>query len=299
MSNRENIAVIHVAKYLDGYDRLCNHNCIFCMERMEPGASSEKLPSLFEIESAILQYKKKHGEITKLYIAGGEPTLRRDFSDIMKLAYNYCDNLVLSTSCDYKDINNIVNLIGKLGIKNVATSIHGSTSQLHDKLTGIDGSLCNTLTTIRELLSRGINVTINSVICAFNIQDMPQIAQMFLKNGISISKLTFTHYIHHGNAYYNDELKFNVDKYKNVLSEVIDSCNCVPYEITFRDFPICIDERIFSHQEIIERINIISLKTDKMVAISEKAPVLVKEKCYKCRFFDSCPKYLMANYMED
>ena len=56
MSNRENVAVIHVAKYLDGYDRLCDHNCIFCMERMEPGHSNESLPALSDIKSAILKY---------------------------------------------------------------------------------------------------------------------------------------------------------------------------------------------------------------------------------------------------
>lgn len=298
MSSRENVAVIHVAKYLDGYDRLCDHNCIFCMERMEPGDSNESLPALSDIKSAILQYIAEYGEITKLYIAGGEPTLRKDFSDIVRLAQDYCDSIVLSTCCDYKDSYRTINMIFNLGIKSVATSIHGSTNEVHDRLTGVQGSLDNTLGAIRQLSDRGVKVTINSVVCALNIDDMPQIVQMFSKNGIPIDKLTFTHYIHHGNAYYHDELKFKVDEYKNVLSEAINSCDSAPYEITFRDFPLCLEERLAEHQEVVEEINIICLNTKEMIAIGEKAPALLKEKCHHCSLVGECPKYLMSNYTE-
>lgn len=189
-------------------------------------------------------------------------------------------------------------MICDLGIESVATSIHGSTNEVHDRLTGIQGSLNNTLGAIRQLSDRGVKVTINSVVCSMNINDMPQIAQIFSKNGIPIDKLTFTHYIHHGNAYYYDELKFKVDEYKNVLSKAINSCDNAPYEITFRDFPLCLEERLVEHQEVVEEINIINVNTKERIAISEKAPVLLKEKCYQCSLMDKCPKYLMANYME-
>lgn len=298
MSDRDNVAVLHVAKYLDGYDRLCDHNCIFCMERMEPGGSDESLPTLSDIKSAILQYIAEYGEITKLYIAGGEPTLRKDFADIIKLVQDYCDNIILSTCCDYKDCDEVVNTICKLGIKNVATSIHGSTEEIHDRLTGIQESWQNSIDAIRKLSDRGITVTVNSVVCALNITDVPRIAHMFCKNRIPIDKLTFTHYIHHGNAYYHDELKFNVDEYKHVLSESIDNCDSVPYEITYRDFPLCLDERIAEHQEVVEQINIICLNTEETIAIGEKAPVLLKEECHQCSMVNECPKYLMANYTE-
>lgn len=298
MNSTENVAVIHIAKYLDGYDRLCDHNCIFCMERMEPGDSNESLPALSKIKLAILQYIAEYGEITKLYIAGGEPTLRKDFFEIVKLAQNYCNSIVLSTCCDYKDAYRTINMICDLGIKSVTTSIHGSTNEIHDSLTGVQGSFDNTLGAIRQLLNNNIKVAINSVVCSININDMPQIALMFSKNKISIDKLTFTHYIHHGNAYYHDELKFNGNEYKKVLSQTINNCDSVPYEITFRDFPLCLEERLAEHQEIVEHINIICLNTKEMIATSEKAPVLFKEKCYQCSLVDKCPKYLMANYTE-
>lgn len=299
MSDRENIAVLHVAKYLDGYDRLCDHNCIFCMERMEPGDSNEVLPTLSEIKSAILQYIDRYGKITKLYIAGGEPTLREDFADIVKLTQEFCNNIILSTCCDYRNMQQTVEKICRLGIKRVATSIHGSTSEIHDELTGIKGSFINTLETIKRLTDNGVSVTVNSVICAFNIADMPKISCLFAKRGIPIEKLTFTHYFHHGNAYYHDELKFNVDDYAIVLSESLNKFGILSYEITYRDFPLCLDKRLVDHQEVVEDINIICLNTDEMIAIGEKSPSLHKEKCHSCIMENECPKYLMANYTED
>lgn len=299
MSGRENIAVIHVAKYIDGYDRLCNHNCVFCMERMEPGDSNEILPTLHDIKMAISRYTDQYGEITKLYIAGGEPTLREDFSDIVRLLQEYCNDIVLSTCCDYKDTSKIADMISELGIKHVATSIHGSTSEIHDWLTGIEGSFTNTLETIKLLSDKGVRVTVNSVMCAFNIEDMPNISSLFSEKGISIDRLTHTHYFHHGNAYYHNELKFNVDDYADVLSESLNKCGELAYEITYRDFPLCLDKRLAEHQEVVESINIICLNTDDMIAIGEKSPSLQKEKCHCCNYLDECPKYLMANYTED
>lgn len=299
MSGKENIAVLHVAKYLDGYDRLCDHNCIFCMERMEPGDSNKSLPTLSEIKSAILQYINQYGKITKMYIAGGEPTLREDLADIVKMTQEFCDNIVLSTCCDYRNMQQTVKEICQLGIKRVATSIHGSTSGIHDKLTGVKGSFINTLETIKLLADNGVSITVNSVMCAFNISDMPRISCLFEKKGIPIEKLTFTHYFHHGNAFYHDELKFNVDDYAIVISDTLNRSITFSYEITFRDFPLCLDKRLVDHQEVVEDINIICLNTDEMIAIGEKTPSLQKEKCHSCIMKNECPKYLMANYAEE
>ena len=59
MAEFGNTVVIHVAKYLDGNDRLCHHDCLFCMERMEPGNSNEFLPTIQEIDKALLNYSDR------------------------------------------------------------------------------------------------------------------------------------------------------------------------------------------------------------------------------------------------
>lgn len=291
--------VIHVAKYLDGNDRLCHHDCLFCMERMEPGGSNELLPTITEIDNALLNYSANRNRISKIYIAGGEPTLRTDFDEIVRIVKRYCDNVVLSTSCDYENQDRMIKKIRTLGIKQVATSIHSSLPSIHDKLTGIEGSFKRTISSIKKLIDIGISVTINSVINAYNVTEMQDIVEYFWLKQLNIEKLTLTHYMNHGNAYYHKDLKFDVDEYSKEIGVAISSISNVNYDVTFRDFPICVDSRLQWHMEDVESIDIIDLDAEFLEVVGEKAPTFTKEKCCHCDLFDKCPHYLMANYGEE
>ena len=293
-----NIVVIHVAKYLDGNDRLCNHNCLFCMERMNPDCSNEILPSTIEVENALKKYLSFNDGISCIYVAGGEPTLRLDFDEIIKIANKYCDSIILSTCCDFQNSEFMINKINELGIKRVATSIHSCSPRLHDWLTGSVDSFKRTILNIKKLLELGISVTINSVINRFNIGEIEEIVRSFDKLHIGISKLTLTHYIHHGNAYYHNELKFNIDQYRDNIDKAIKAVGEVNYPVTFRDFPFCIDNRLAFLKENVENVEIIGFDSSS-TTISEKAPSYIKDKCFQCVWYNECPKYLKANYGEE
>lgn len=298
MKDCDSVAVIHVAKYLDGNDRLCCHNCLFCMEQMEPGCSSEQLPSMKNIDTAITRYREINGKISKLYIAGGEPTLRDDFSELIELVKPYCQNLVLSTNCDYFNEDKTIQKILDSGIRNVSTSVHGALSATHDYLTGKAGSFYNTMSAMKKLMVEGVAVTVNVVVNALNVREMPEIVSMFQKKNLGIKKLTFTHYIHHGNAYYHKDLWFNVDNCTSIIAESVKAAHYVNYEVTFRDFPLCLNSFLVAHQEVVKDINIIGLHPKSMDVRREKAPSFVRDKCWGCPLFDACPKYLAANYGE-
>lgn len=289
---------IHVAKYLDGNDRLCHHDCLFCMERMEPGDSNELLPTIQEIDNALLNYSTSRNGISKIYIAGGEPTLRKDFTEIVKTVKKYCDNIVLSTSCDYDDPDEMINAIQMLGIRQIATSVHSNLPSTHDKLTGIEGSFEKTMYAIRRFNEVGIAVTVNAVVNALNVKEMKDIVKCFSLKKMKIEKLTLTHYMNHGNAYYHKELRFDVDECSLDVGAAISCIPDVEYEVTFRDFPICIDPRLEGCMENVENIDIIDLNVSTMGVVGEKAPAFTKEKCHCCNWFDECPHYLMANYGE-
>lgn len=291
--------VVHVAKYLDGNDRLCHHDCLFCMERMEPGDSNELLPAIQDIDNALSTYTIGRNKINKIYIAGGEPTLRKDFEELVQTVRTYCSNMVLSTSCDFENPDEMIKVIGLLGIKNVATSIHSHLPSVHDRLTGMKGSYERTISSIRKLIDAGVSVTVNSVINAYNIYEMQDIVECFHLKKLRIDKLTLTHYMNHGNAFYHKELRFNVDECAESIGRAITSIANVDYAVTFRDFPICLDSRLECFLENVECIDIINLNSDTLDVVGEKAPAFTKEKCVHCDWFDKCPHYLMANYGEE
>lgn len=291
--------VVHVAKYLDGNDRLCHHDCLFCMERMEPGGSNELLPAIQDIDNALSTYTIGRNKINKIYIAGGEPTLRKDFEELVQTVRTYCSNMVLSTSCDFENPDEMIKVIGLLGIKNVATSIHSHLPSVHDRLTGMKGSYERTISSIRKLIDAGVSVTVNSVINAYNIYEMQDIVECFHLKKLRIDKLTLTHYMNHGNAFYHKELRFNVDECAESIGRAITSIANVDYAVTFRDFPICLDSRLECFLENVECIDIINLNPDTLDVVGEKAPAFTKEKCVYCDWFDKCSHYLMANYGEE
>ena len=298
MKDWGSVAVINAAKYLDDKDRLCFHNCLFCMEQMEPGCSSEQLPSLENIDTAINHYRETHGEISKLYIAGGEPTLRKDFSELIELVKQYCQTIILSTNCDYPTEDETIQKILDAGIKNIATSVHGALSTTHDYLTCKAGSFFQTMSAMEKLILEGMDVTVNTVVNAFNVHEMSDIVLMFQKKKLGIKKLTLTHYMHHGNAYYHNNLWFNVDDCTDVLAESINASHYVSYKVAFRDFPLCLNRFLATHQEVVKHINIIGFHPKNMYIKGEKAPSFIKDKCWGCTLFDACPKYLTANYRE-
>ena len=209
------IAVIHIGKYIDGLDRICNHDCIFCMERMEHGLSNNILPSVNEIKYALDRFTKVYGNINKLYLAGGEPTLRNDIYDIIKMAKFYASNIVLSTNCDYEDYKTI-DYIENSGIREIATSLHGHNGYIHDYITQSAGSFERTVDCIDMFKKKNIAINLNCVFCSVNIEHMPRMVN-FIKDISPLNKVTFTHFIFHGNAYYNKKLLFEIDKKTEIV----------------------------------------------------------------------------------
>ena len=281
---------------MNGLDRLCNHNCLFCIEKIELDHNSEVLPTLDDVKNEIDKYYSIYKSIDCIYIAGGEPTLNPQFEDIIKYLKSICSNMVLSTNCDYENPDKIIHVLEEYNINSISTSIHGSNSISHDGLTLSNGSFGRTVNTITQMIEKGFSVSINSVICSKNILDMPMILNLF--SSIPIKKLVFTHYAHHGNAYYHKDLFFDVDKYGYIISQTIDSLNEVNFEVKFRDFPICLDTRLLNLQENVTDIHIAQKKENEYVFISEKAPFIEKPKCINCTFYSACPKYLKSNYCE-
>ena len=290
--------VVHVAKYLNNVGRWCRHNCLFCMECMNPGISDGELPSIQMIEEALLRNLDLSPMISEVYIAGGEPTLRGDLPELVGMVKKYCSNVVLSTNCDYEGNSDTIDRVIGLGFSRVVTSIHSCHGYNHDYLTGVMGSFNRTLSTIKKFLSAGIAVKVNSVITALNVDEMPNMVDMFRLCDIPIEKLTLTHYMNHGNAYYHDELKFNIDEHSETVVEAIDMAEKMDYAVSFRDFPLCLDSRLIKYREDLENMYILDLCDIDRHLSSEKAPAVVKKKCRKCLLFDKCPKYLAANYQE-
>ena len=298
MGGNMRTAVVHVGKYLDGLDRICNHNCLFCMERMEPDGSNQILPSVDRIKASLERYRRERGSLNRLYIAGGEPTMRDDLGAIFYAAKRICNSVILSTNCDFESSQWLTQLLKASEVDEVTTSVHGSHSAIHDKITGTPDSFSRTMNSIVELCEAGIKVNVNCVICKENIDDMPRILAT-IQALPGIRRLVFTHFCFRGFAFYHRDLLFSALDCKEVISKTLDMANEAGFPVLFRDFPFCVDERLTDRQERVEDVDIIFLGEQSMeISRSEGAPKLEREECRKCKHGSLCPKFLLSNYGE-
>jgi MoaA/NifB/PqqE/SkfB family radical SAM enzyme len=155
----------------------CNQLCKTCnIWKNNPVEEKKKELKLDEIERIFSQFPK----IFWLTITGGEPFLRRDLVEIVKIAYEKSKVNVLTITTNgslpdiiEKDVKEILRSCKNLTLI-VNVSVDGD-RELHDKIRGVEGSFDKAVETIEKLKkikSRRLIVGINSVISIFNVDKL-------------------------------------------------------------------------------------------------------------------------------
>ena len=132
--------VLHIAKYIDGQDRSCDHRCLFCMERMNR-ASLGKTPTAAMIYAVLSNLSRRFPSATTIYIAGGEPTQRVDLLDIVSSARKRVPSVSLSTHGDYPEPERVAKSLALAGLTSVCLSLHGNTPEMHECTRSFKGAL--------------------------------------------------------------------------------------------------------------------------------------------------------------
>lgn len=159
-------------------NRKCNLSCSFCLAEKETDELS------FEQISFILSTLKLKG-IKKARLAGGEPTLRSDFMDIVKLCINLnLETLIYTNLVDVDEA--IIEELSKLPVS-IITSIHGDES-FHDSITK-KGAYRKTYQNINKLKSYGVPVSIHTVIMNRNFNLAEDVVNDAINAGIN--KISF------------------------------------------------------------------------------------------------------------
>ena len=159
-------------------NRKCNLSCSFCLAKKETDELS------FDQISFILSTLKLKG-IKKARLAGGEPTLRSDFMDIVKLCINLnLETLIYTNLVDVDEA--IIEELSKLPVS-IITSIHGDES-FHDSITK-KGAYRKTYQNINKLKSHGVPVSIHTVIMKRNFNLAEDVVNDAINAGIN--KISF------------------------------------------------------------------------------------------------------------
>ena len=157
-----------------GYE--CNHQCICC-----PLTTYDRLHnrlSFYEIKERVALIKRQD-MVSHIVLSGGEPMLHPDFLKILEYVVDegfYITVLSNSVRCKNRDFVRKIKRIIPENKFDIITAIHSSTPSIHDRLTGVSGSLLQTLSGIDNLVEEEIPVTIKHI---FNRVSLPTLIETF------------------------------------------------------------------------------------------------------------------------
>lgn len=144
---------------------LCNLKCKHCYipEHVDPG-----LP--FVTIKNMLTQLRELGTFEIVY-TGGEIFSRKDIMDIIKLTREMHFELILFTNLTLLN-EEIVKALKALYISLISTTVFSLKEEVHDGITGINGSLKKTLKSLELLYKNNIPVEVKTILMSDNYSDL-------------------------------------------------------------------------------------------------------------------------------
>lgn len=188
--------------------KVCNQNCLFCLDKE---AQDGTIVSMTEIKKDL--QKGYDAGARRAILSGGEATIHPDFLTIVALAkkIGYTHIQVISNGLRLSDPRFFDDVV-KAGVDEMTFSIHGHTSELHDKLVGVRGAFVKAITALKNTKKYpGLIVSIDICINGLNYTYIPQMVRMFIDSGFY--EFDLLHIIPFSSAWENRKVMlFDVEK---------------------------------------------------------------------------------------
>ena len=135
-----------------------------------------------------------------LVLTGGDCLLRPDLFDLVDYAVSRGIPVCLSPSVTPLLTAGVIRRIADCGVRAVSISLDGSGAQTHDGIRGIAGHFDNTITAIRQLVTSGLTVQVNTTVMEQNVDELPAVAELLAQAGAHIWEVFFLVQVGRGTA---------------------------------------------------------------------------------------------------
>jgi len=156
----------------------CNLKCEFCSSNAIydngnfPAITEQKENSelsLEEIDKIFSDFE--YLGVFRVSIGGGEPFLRRDILDIIKLADKYSFSTIINTNAMLIN-DKIASELEKSKIDQIAISLDSCDSAIHNKMRGVSDAFDKALRGLKTMLKYNINITALLTLTSYNIDSV-------------------------------------------------------------------------------------------------------------------------------
>lgn len=157
----------------------CNHRCVHCYNywRNETG-DTQKQPENAQHITKSAADELVANKVFHVTLTGGEPlaALKASFSQIVQIRDAGIDLSINSNLALLSD--EILDMLLRLGIRSVLTSLMASEAKLNDELAGHAGAYSKTINGIERAVNAGLKVIINTVVTKRNAMHVKMLGML-------------------------------------------------------------------------------------------------------------------------
>lgn len=223
----------------------CNLRCAHCCFAGQEYKSDKDIDSK---RAAELANELVDADILKVMLTGGEPFLRKDIFDIIKILKSR--NIIIQITSNGTLITeavtyNLENLFNP-NYDYVQISLDGGYAATHDETRG-KGCFDKTIAGIKLLVKHNINVTINCVVTVKNLSEMKTLYK--LASDLGVKKVTYTRVFNNDNLLPDDNVLF-----KETTELLKQETKDVPIELRLFTVPELAACKTFNSSTVTNRI---------------------------------------------
>jgi radical SAM protein len=126
-----------------------------------------------------------------LVLTGGDCLLRPDLFDLTWHATSLGVPVCLSPSVTPLLDAGLISRIAASGVKAVSVSLDGASAGTHDGVRGIPGHFGATTAVIRDLVSAGVKVQVNTTVMTSNVAELADVAALLVSTGAQMWEVFF------------------------------------------------------------------------------------------------------------
>ncbi len=266
----------------------CNNLCDFCAQGSK--RSKIKMKDFSEIEKILRDASKK--KVEGVVFTGGEPTLHPKIIEIVAAAKKMgFSRIQLQTNGRSFAYYEFCRKLKEAGANEMGPSLHGSSPEIHEKLTKAPGSFSQTVKGILNCKKLGMYVLTNSVITSVNYKDLPALAKLLTHLKVDQYQFAFVHII--GTAWENKQ--WIVPKKKDIMPYVKKGLDigikkgipcfteAIPYCL-MKGYEQCVAEAIIPEGPVADA----DVYVDNYADYRRNEGKAKGKQCVKCKYFKVC-----------
>jgi len=220
----------------------CNNYCCHCI--MEPvrkrlAAEQQAIDSSFtDIERLIDTLGEQN--CTSITLTGGEPTLRKDFFDILHRVAMTSISITVQSNGRLLGKEKALHALADLSRRDIlfVIALHGDNSKLHDAVTNVPGSFQETVAAIQSLMTIGFPVCGKMVLSRYNVSAAADTLMFMAKLGIDDALVAFPH----AEDFTEDVLKKMLPRYAEIrdMLQAVAAALYLPKVVRWETIPFCV-----------------------------------------------------------